>query len=106
MKQPALGKKLSELRIAKGFTQEDLVEKCNISVRTIQRIERGEVTPRSYTIKTILAALDYDISKMSSDNRTFMDSFIDKVKSFMLIDIDTEKPSEFLIKQLNFAWTF
>ncbi len=106
MKQPELGLKIAELRKSKGLTQEDLVEKCNISVRTIQRIERGEVTPRSYTIKTILAALDYDISKMSSDNRTFMDSFIDKVKSFMLIDIDTEKPSEFLIKQLNFAWIF
>ena len=57
MKQPELGKILSNLRNSKGLTQEELVEKCNISVRTIQRIEAGEVTPRSYTIKTILAAL-------------------------------------------------
>lgn len=53
MKQPALGKRIFELRTSKGFTQEELVEKCNISVRTIQRIESGEVTPRSFTIKTI-----------------------------------------------------
>jgi transcriptional regulator with XRE-family HTH domain len=104
MKQPELGRKISELRTAKGFTQEDLVEKCNISVRTIQRIEAGEVTPRSYTIKTILAALDYDLSKIADDENNFFDSFVIWIKGFMLIDIDIEKPSEFLIKQLNIAW--
>lgn len=60
MKQPELGQKIVELRKAKGMTQEELVEKCNISVRTIQRIETGDVTPRSYTIKTILSALGYE----------------------------------------------
>jgi transcriptional regulator with XRE-family HTH domain len=60
MKQPELGRKIVELRKAKGMTQEDLVDKCNISVRTIQRIETGDVMPRSYTVKTILSALEYD----------------------------------------------
>jgi transcriptional regulator with XRE-family HTH domain len=59
MKQPQLGKKISELRKAKGLTQEELVEKCNLNVRTIQRIEAGEVTPRSYTVKALFDALDY-----------------------------------------------
>lgn len=106
MKQPELGRKISELRTAKGLTQEELVEKCNISVRTIQRIETGEVTPRSYTIKTILAALDYDFSKISDKENNFFDSLIGWIKRFMLIDIDIEKPSDFLIKQLNIAWIF
>jgi transcriptional regulator with XRE-family HTH domain len=61
MKQPDLGKKIAELRKAKGLTQEELVEKCNLNVRTLQRIECGEVTPRSYTIKVIFAALNYNI---------------------------------------------
>ena len=61
MKQPELGQKIAELRKQKGLTQEELVDLCNISVRTIQRIETGEVTPRSYTIKTILTALESDI---------------------------------------------
>lgn len=61
MKQPELGKKIAELRKAKGLTQEELVEKCNINVRTLQRIETGEATPRSYTIKIIFAALDCNI---------------------------------------------
>ena len=60
MKQPDLGKKILELRKQKGFTQEELVEKCNINVRTIQRIEAGDVTPRSFTVKTILEALEID----------------------------------------------
>jgi transcriptional regulator with XRE-family HTH domain len=60
MNQPDLGKKIAELRKAKGLTQEELVEKCNLSVRTLQRIESGEVMPRSYTIKAIFAALDHN----------------------------------------------
>ncbi|RAI88001.1 helix-turn-helix protein [Algoriphagus yeomjeoni] len=59
MKQPELGKKISELRKAKGLTQEELVELCNLNVRTIQRIESGEVTPRSYTIKALFEALGF-----------------------------------------------
>jgi transcriptional regulator with XRE-family HTH domain len=58
MKQPLLGQKILEWRKAKGLTQEELVERCNINVRTIQRIEAGEVTPRSYTVKAILEVLE------------------------------------------------
>ena len=73
MKQPDLGKRIAELRKAKGLTQEELVEKCNINVRTLQRIESGEVMPRSYTIKTIFTALDcniYDSTKKQSNRFT------------------------------------
>lgn len=60
MKQPELGRKILALRKSKGLTQENLVDLCSINVRTIQRIEAGEVTPRTYTIKAILDALDID----------------------------------------------
>lgn len=68
MKQPELGKIILDLRTQQGLTQEELVEKCNISVRTIQRIESGEVTPRPYTIKTILEVLGYDLGKIKSES--------------------------------------
>jgi transcriptional regulator with XRE-family HTH domain len=71
MKQPELGRKIAEMRKARGLTQEELVEKCNISVRTIQRIESGDVTPRMYTVRTIIDNLDYDINDLydsASDN--------------------------------------
>ena len=69
MKQPELGLKILELRKNKGLTQEELVEKCNISVRTLQRIESGDVNPRNFTIKTIFLALDYDM-RYEPDNQT------------------------------------
>ncbi len=66
MKQPKLGQKVIELRKQKGLTQEELVAKCNLNVRTLQRIESGEVNPRSHTIKNIFKALDYEESDSSS----------------------------------------
>ena len=66
MKQPELGQQIADLRKSKGLTQEELVDRCNVSVRTIQRIETGEVTPRSFTLKTILAALDSNLDDFSS----------------------------------------
>lgn len=106
MKQPELGKKISELRKDKGLTQEELVDKCNISVRTLQRIESGEVTPRSYTVKTILAALDYDLSKISDIDDNNERNFFEWLRDVLLIDINRDKPANYLIKQLNIAWLF
>ncbi|WP_378293631.1 helix-turn-helix domain-containing protein [Aquimarina rubra] len=100
MEQPALGIKISELRKSKGLTQEELVEQCNISVRTIQRIEAGEVMPRSYTIKTILSALDYDLEKIQTEDSKVTKEF----KKLFLLEIDDEKEASFLTKQLNIAW--
>jgi len=105
MKQPELGRKISELRKAKGLTQEELVEKCNIGVRTIQRIEAGEVTPRSYTIKAILAALECDLRFISvEDDEGIADKLIKGLKRLFFIDVDMNESSAYLIKQLNIAW--
>ena len=60
--QPELGNKIIELRKTKGLTQEELIDKCNISVRTLQRIEAGEVTPRYSTIRLIFEALEINDS--------------------------------------------
>ncbi|WP_290846746.1 helix-turn-helix domain-containing protein [Flavobacterium sp.] len=57
MKQPELGKKVSALRIENGLTQAELAQMCQVTVRTIQRIESGETEPRSFTVKTIFNAL-------------------------------------------------
>ena len=57
MQQPELGKRLTTLRKAKNLTQEELVDKSRVSVRTIQRIEAGEVVPRTATIKILVGAL-------------------------------------------------
>ncbi len=63
-KQPELGQTIHELRQQKKWTQEELVEKCNLNVRTLQRIEAGEVTPRDYTVRAILSALEYNVESI------------------------------------------
>lgn len=60
MNQPDLGRKVAELRQQKGLTQELLAEKCEVNPRTIQRIESGEVDPRSYTLQCLSRELDFD----------------------------------------------
>lgn len=106
MKQPDLGIKIAELRKSKGLTQEELVDRCNISVRTLQRIEAGEVTPRVYTIKTIMGALDYDFGKVYGDGENRFDALIIWLKKLLLIDIDPNSSSDYAIRQLNIALIF
>jgi DNA-binding XRE family transcriptional regulator len=60
------GKRLVEVRKARGLTQDEVAERCNINVRTIQRIESGEVTPRAFTIKTISEVLKFDFFEAST----------------------------------------
>ena len=56
------GKLIKELRIKKGMTQEELADKTEVSARTIQRIENGDVDPRAYTLQMIAKALEVDFS--------------------------------------------
>lgn len=68
MNQPELGLKVAELRQQKGLTQELLAEKCEVSARTIQRIESGEVDPRAYTLNCLSTALEFDFSEETTTN--------------------------------------
>jgi uncharacterized Tic20 family protein/DNA-binding XRE family transcriptional regulator len=68
MNQPDLGLKVSELRQQKGLTQERLAELCEVSPRTIQRIESGEVDPRAYTLQCLGSALEFDFGEEHSAN--------------------------------------
>jgi uncharacterized Tic20 family protein/DNA-binding Xre family transcriptional regulator len=71
MNQPDLGLKIAELRQQKGLTQEKLAEYCEVSARTIQRIESGEVEPRSFTRNNLGNILDFDFGKENTDNQSF-----------------------------------
>jgi len=64
------GTLIKELRIKKGLTQEELADKTELSARTIQRIENGEVDPRAYSLQMIAKALDVDFSLFVEDEPT------------------------------------
>jgi transcriptional regulator with XRE-family HTH domain len=49
---------IREARLAKGYTQKELSGLANISVRSIQRIENGDIIPRSYTLKNLSGVLE------------------------------------------------
>jgi transcriptional regulator with XRE-family HTH domain len=66
MQQPELGRRLTALRKEKNLTQEELVEKSHVSVRTIQRIENGEVLPRMLTVRILLEALGESYESFST----------------------------------------
>ena len=68
MNQPQLGLKVSDLRQQKGLTQESLAELCEVSPRTIQRIESGEVDPRAYTLHCLAEALEFDFGEENTGN--------------------------------------
>lgn len=63
MKNNDFGEKLIKARQVKGWTQMDLAEKSNISLRTIQRIESGQVDPRAYTLKQLSEIIGLDFSE-------------------------------------------
>jgi len=68
MRKLDFGTKLIEVRKAKGLTQKEVAEKCNITARTIQRIESGKVKPRAFTIKLISETLEFDFFMPSNTN--------------------------------------
>jgi Predicted transcription factor, homolog of eukaryotic MBF1 len=71
MKQPELGTKISELRNQRGMTQKELSESCNIDIRTIQRIESGEVLPRMSTLRIVAGALSCDMEIFCEEPREY-----------------------------------
>jgi len=68
MQQPDIGQKVAELRQQKNMTQEKLAEYCEVSTRTIQRIERGEVEPRAFTRNSLNDILEFDFGQDNTEN--------------------------------------
>jgi transcriptional regulator with XRE-family HTH domain len=52
---------VKEGRAAKGYTQQELADLARLSLRSIQRIENGEVLPRSYTLRMLSEHLNFTI---------------------------------------------
>ncbi len=57
-----------ELRKQHGLTQEELAEKCAVNIRSIQRIEAGDVNPRAYTRRILAAALGIEDDTLNPPN--------------------------------------
>jgi transcriptional regulator with XRE-family HTH domain len=85
----SIGKKISERRKLKGYTQEDLAEFSKINLRTIQRIENDKNEPRGKTLNLICDVLEIDINEfkkieVDSNNRNIFDITINLVFYILL----------------------
>lgn len=89
MRQPELGIKVTELRREKGMTQEQLADLCEVSPRTIQRIETGVVDPRTFTVKMLGEALGFDFAAEETGNEVLWLSLLhlSTVLSFVLLPL-------------------
>ena len=61
----ALSQQISSARKLKGITQEELADQAGVTVRTIQRLESGESSPRAFTLKAIAASLGLDFARLA-----------------------------------------
>ena len=65
-----LSEQLKKMRIDKGLSQEELSEVSNLSLRTIQRLENGESSPREDTIHLLTKALEVPRDYFTEINQT------------------------------------
>ncbi|MCD0490066.1 helix-turn-helix domain-containing protein [Pedobacter sp. MC2016-14] len=80
MKNQELGEKIKALRLRNGLSQEELAERAQLSLRTIQRIESGETAPRGDTLIRLAAALKVDtealtdttLNEVEAEDRRFL----------------------------------
>lgn len=70
-----LGKKIKELRKAKGFTQQHLAELADIDDKHLSKIENGIHEPTYKTLKKLSEVLDFELSDMDSYKPVQIDSF-------------------------------
>jgi transcriptional regulator with XRE-family HTH domain len=59
--QDAIGKRIRELRLARGMTQEAVAEKAKTHTKCLGNIERGEVNLTVAMIERIAKALDVPV---------------------------------------------
>ncbi|MBB4071049.1 XRE family transcriptional regulator [Leucobacter sp. OH2974_COT-288] len=62
-----LGKKLKEIRLRLGISQNDAAYLAHIDVSNFGKIERGEANPSLTTLTRIATALDTTVAELTSE---------------------------------------
>lgn len=88
-----IGERIRELRIERGFSQEDLAQRANFSKSYIQKFEEGQREIKSSQLAQIAEAFAMDISEMISSINYVSNEFVIKSIEFreankLQVDID------------------
>lgn len=65
----ALGKRIAEIRVGRGMTQEALAAKLDSAKEVVSRIERGNTVPSLNRLAEIADALDVDVWDLFAGTR-------------------------------------
>lgn len=60
----AIGRRIRELRVRRGFTQQQLADLSGVGVMAISAIERGQANPKIDTLERIAHALTVTLPKL------------------------------------------
>lgn len=87
-----LAELVKEKRIENGYTQTELAESTKLSLRSIQRIEKGEVWPRPYSLNSLSEVLDCSFQLESTilqntSKYTFSRKIIISIGSLLIIPL-------------------
>lgn len=63
----SLGEQIISHRKNLGYSQEELSQFSGISLRTIQRVEKGTVYPRGYTLRALAESLKIELADLKTD---------------------------------------
>ncbi|CCH51584.1 hypothetical protein BN8_00514 [Fibrisoma limi BUZ 3] len=58
------GISIRQKRLQKGFSQEELADRCQIDIRQIGRIERGEINTTISTVFVLARALEVPVGDL------------------------------------------
>jgi transcriptional regulator with XRE-family HTH domain len=64
--QKLVGKRIIQLRTAKGWSQSDLARACEKDRQSIERIENGKVSPSLYSLYELASALEVRLEELVS----------------------------------------
>ena len=97
------GQQIKEARLRKGMTQQELADATKINIRTIQRIESGEVIARAYSLKMIASVLEIEPHLLINDQESETNEKEVKVNKLWLAFLHL---SGFLLLPTVMIWIF
>ena len=106
-KQKLIAGIVKDKRKVLGYTQKEVSEMSRISLRSIQRIEKGEVMPRSHTLRLLADCLDFSLGFLN-ETQIVEKEGLDKYKvtlSFSLIVLPTLLFAAYIAQSSTFPET-
>ena len=86
-----IGERLKKARISKGFTQEQLAEKIDVSVAFLSRVERGNSHINLKRLNQLCRLLDVSEGYILNGASSNADNYLDKEFSDLLKNCSTDK---------------